>query len=221
MSTLPKFRTSRLIAALLLTMTSSLGCRPCATGDGTGGTGGVGDDAAGLDASNGTAGAEAGAADGGTVQQDGGVTPGHDAGTAGTAHDGGSPQDAAVSDAGTDAGTDSGTPCVTLTVHNPRVWCNISVNGATASSALEQKVCLPPGTVQVVSTAINGTFQLGNWHGTQGDTGSGESGTLAGSNSTANVVLTSGTACVWMCCPFAGSGTGCAIPADIATDPCL
>ncbi len=58
------------------------------------------------------------------------------------------------------------------------------------------------------------------WHGTQGDTGSGEMGTLSGSQSTAHVVLSSGTACVWMCCRLAGSGTGCAIPADIANNPC-
>jgi hypothetical protein len=68
--------------------------------------------------------------------------------------------------------------------------------------------------VAVTATA-NAGFILGTapWHGTDGDTGNGEQGTLTGSGQSqqsAAVVTVSGTGtdCAWVCCPFP-NGTGC------------
>ena len=71
------------------------------------------------------------------------------------------------------------------------------------------------------ATALSG-FILGSapWHNTDGDSGSGEQGTLSGSGATqesAAVVTVSGGGskdCVWICCPFP-DGSGCP-----STDQC-
>jgi len=100
----------------------------------------------------------------------------------------------------------------TLTVKNYLSWCSVSVDGGTASTAAVQtKPITAAGMRNLVATAASATFVIGPnmWHHTDGDTGTGDSGTVAGSMSTATVtVQATASKCVWVCCPFA-NGTGC------------
>jgi hypothetical protein len=138
----------------------------------------------------------------------------HDA--AADASDGG-PGEAATADAsdagGGDGGCSGATP-VALTVKNYLQWCSVAVANGTASTLPSQTVCVAAGAVNVAATALVG-FQLGPtpWHDTVGDhDGSGDPGALTGTGqaatSTAMVDVTTGSACVWACCPFT-NGTGC------------
>jgi hypothetical protein len=104
-----------------------------------------------------------------------------------------------------------------LTVKNYLSWCSVSVAGGTASTAAVQMVPITTaGPKMLVATAASATFQLGAnmWHHTDGDTGTGEPGTVSGPMSTATVsVTTSASKCVWVCCPFSNpAGTGCDVP---------
>jgi hypothetical protein len=112
---------------------------------------------------------------------------------------------------GATGGNCSGATPVSLSVKNYEAWCSVSVAGGTASSAAEQTVCVASGSVALTATAL-ASFQLGDWHGTSGDTGNGDPGTVTGSGPSAQsaaTVMTSGSsACVWVCCPFTG-GAGC------------
>jgi hypothetical protein len=153
---------------------------------------------------------------------------GDEAGTGGTVDSGSSATDSgskmSIPEAGPgEAGTtvaDSGAPetgtsnpCgaatpLLLTVNNPLFWCSVSVAGGMASAAGSQNGCVASGTVNLVATAVLG-FMLGPtpWHDTDGDQGSGEQGMLSGAGSTqastAMVTLTTGSKCVWVCCPGA------------------
>jgi hypothetical protein len=109
---------------------------------------------------------------------------------------------------------------VTLTVKNYLSWCSVTVNGGTAASTATQTVTLDgAGTVDLSAVALSG-FQLGTtpWHDTDGDTGSGEQGTVTGTGQTASSATTETVGdtddCVWVCCEFSGGG-GCP-----ATDQC-
>ncbi len=89
-------------------------------------------------------------------------------------------------------------------------WCNVSVNGGAASSASVQTVCVAAnGTVPVTAAPLGG-FELGAdpWHDTTGDMGSGDPGTVSGGVSSTTATVTTGSKCVWACCPFT-NGTGC------------
>ena len=89
-------------------------------------------------------------------------------------------------------------------------WCSVSVNGGKASSSSAQTVCVSPATLPVAATALPG-FELGAtpWHGTTGDTGSGDPGTVTGTGqgatSTTSVVVGASGACAWVCCETKGS----------------
>jgi hypothetical protein len=112
----------------------------------------------------------------------------------------------------TTTGTGGGPACsgstpVALTVKNYLAWCSVTVDGGTASAAAEQTVCVADGSVTLDATALSG-FELGDWHGTAGDTGSGDPGTVSGGQSQAKVIVSGSSACVWVCCPFT-DGTGC------------
>jgi hypothetical protein len=102
----------------------------------------------------------------------------------------------------------SGTP---LTVDNFDSWCSVAVGNNTTSSSPSQLVDVTPGTITLTATALSG-FILGDWFGVTGDTGSGTTGTVTGSGSsavsTATVTVGSTAACVSICCPFK-SGSGC------------
>jgi len=102
-----------------------------------------------------------------------------------------------------------------LTVKNAPTatpWCSITIAGGAASSAAVQTHAITSsGPITLTATPISSTFALGSgmWHHTDGDTGSGEDGTVATNTSTATVTVTAGAnKCVWVCCPFA-NGTGC------------
>jgi hypothetical protein len=149
---------------------------------------------------------------------DGGREAGMEAGSEAGAEAGSEAGTDGGREAGMEAGSDSGctgaTP-VSLTVINaPEAtpWCSISIAGATASSNGRQTMCVAAGPVTLVASPVNATFILGLWHGTVGDTGAGNAGTVTGTGTTAksttSVDVTSGSACVWVCCPFA-NGTGC------------
>jgi hypothetical protein len=95
---------------------------------------------------------------------------------------------------------------VTLTVKNVDVWCTVSVAGGMPSGAAEQTVCVAAGATKVDATA-NAGFMLGTapWHDVDGDMGTGVQGTITGTGQTAKseamVTATSGSKCVWVCCP--------------------
>jgi hypothetical protein len=107
-----------------------------------------------------------------------------------------------------EAGCTGSTP-VTLTVLNVLVWCSVSIEGAAPSSAAAQTVCVAPGIVSLAASPLPG-FELGPapWYDTSGDLGSGDPGTVVGDVDSTTVMVTSGSACVWVCCPFP-DGTGC------------
>ena len=104
----------------------------------------------------------------------------------------------------------SGTPLMVL---NYDAWCSVAVGSNAASSSSSQTVNVTPGTITLTATALSG-FILGDWHHTNGDSGTGDPGTVSGSMSTAMVTVGSAAKCVWVCCPFT-NGTGCP-----STDQC-
>lgn len=189
----------RIAIALSLALTLVVGCNNTETTNDTG-----------------TPGVDSGSMeDGGATETDTGVAIDVGGGTddVGAGTDSGTEADtgAAMTDAG-------GTGCdgVLLTVHNVLVWCSVSVDGGAASAAATQTVCVDAESdVSLVATALTG-FELGDWHHTNGDAGSGDPGVVTGGMSTATLSTdaTGGTACVWICCPFVG-GSGCP-----STDPC-
>jgi hypothetical protein len=132
------------------------------------------------------------------------VTPPTDNGPADTG-----PSDTGPGDTGpTDSGpADSGCSGVTLTVKNYRFWCSVTVGTGTASTADVQTVCVPAGTVNLSASGA-GSFILGDWHHTSGDTGSGDPGTISAGVSHTTVNASGTSTCVWICCPFP-DGTGC------------
>ena len=102
-----------------------------------------------------------------------------------------------------------------LTVKNYISWCTVSINGTMTSIAPVQTVNLLPGTYTLVAKAKDATFQLGPnmWHHTTLDSGTGETGVVAGTGvgATSTVMVTVGSAakCAWVCCPFSPNGNGC------------
>jgi hypothetical protein len=111
---------------------------------------------------------------------------------------------------------------VSLTVLNFEAWCSVAVAGGSASLAAEQTVCVAAGTVDLSASAASSAFELGAapWRGTSGDNGSGDPGTVTGTGTSAEnsttVVVTTGSVCVAVCCPFSSpAGTGCP-----TTNPC-
>ncbi|HEY1555643.1 MAG TPA: hypothetical protein VGF94_12485 [Kofleriaceae bacterium] len=94
-----------------------------------------------------------------------------------------------------------------LTVKNFDAWCTVTVGSNAPSSSASQLVNVLPGTIALSATANTG-FVLGLWHHTDGDTGSGDAGTLNGSASDATITVGATSTCVWVCCPFT-NGTGC------------
>jgi hypothetical protein len=128
-------------------------------------------------------------------------------------------------DAGIDAKVFLDGPAGTtpLTVKNYASWCEVTVNGGTASSASSTTTNVTPGTITLVAKPLpdgNGSslFEIdGNmWHHTDGDTNNtGETGTVSSGSdkrlltSTAMVTVASTAKCVWVCCPFFPGGNGC------------
>ncbi len=94
----------------------------------------------------------------------------------------------------------------TLVVYNYLNWCSVSVNGAAPSSDATQSVSVDEGTVTLSATP-NAGFELGStpWHDTDGDTGSGDPGSVNGTTSTTTITVGDSGACVWVCCETIGS----------------
>jgi hypothetical protein len=119
--------------------------------------------------------------------------------------DSSSGKDTSTTDTATDSpaketGTDAG--CITLTVHNYKSWCSVTVNGGTASKDATQTVCVASGTsVDLTAEPASTKFELGTdpWHDTT---------TADEAKGTATITVTKTDDCVWVCCPFTG-GTGC------------
>src|SRR5512140_3490654 len=107
-----------------------------------------------------------------------------------------------------------------LKVKNYLSWCAVTVGSGSASAAAVQTVPITAsGQVTLTATRASAAFEVsGNmWHHTDGDTGTGETGTITGTGattlSTATVTVASGTSkCVWVCCPFSATHDGCAVP---------
>jgi hypothetical protein len=99
-----------------------------------------------------------------------------------------------------------------LTVKNYLSWCSVAIGTGTASTSASQSVPITSnGAIMLAGSPASSSFALGSdmWHHTDGDTGSGEAGTVSGTTSTARVtVSTTASKCVWVCCPFT-NGTGC------------
>ena len=109
-------------------------------------------------------------------------------------------------------------PDVFLDVNNIGGHCAVTVNdGETSTSAEESLGDLISGdTISLTASATTG-FNLGLWHHTRNDTGSGDPGTITDTGSAAesstSVTLGDSPGCVWICC---SSG-----PDDCPTiDPC-
>jgi len=94
-----------------------------------------------------------------------------------------------------------------LKVKNYLSWCTVTVNGGTPSAGAQQLVNVDPGTIDLSATANTG-FKLGLWHHTDGDSGSGDPGTVVTGTSSTTVTVGATATCVWVCCPFT-DGTGC------------
>lgn len=111
----------------------------------------------------------------------------------------------------------AGSGSATLTVKNYLAWCSVTVGTGTASTAATQTVPITAGgMVALKASPASATFEVsGNmWHHVDGDSGSGVPGTVTGTGtsavSTTTVTTTAGTSkCVWVCCPFSSSHSGC------------
>ncbi len=150
-----------------------------------------------------------GGSGGGTTTGPGGSTTSAMGGSGGstTSATGGS----ATGAGGSSTGCSGSTP-VTLTVLNFDAWCSVAVGTGTASPAASQTVCVADGSVTLTATP-NAGFILGDWYGIDGNTTTGQAGTVTGSGATAQTTITTtvsgSSACVSICCPFT-NGTGCA-----------
>jgi hypothetical protein len=80
----------------------------------------------------------------------------------------------------------------------------------TASSASEQTLCVAAGAVPLAATPVSSNFELGPapWHDTDGDQGNGDPGMVVNDTDSTTITVTSGSKCVWACCPFT-NGAGC------------
>jgi hypothetical protein len=97
-------------------------------------------------------------------------------------------------------------------------WCSVTIGSQAASTSGIVTAPITASGPITLKVSPNAGFKLDThmWHGTDGDTGSGDTGTVAGSVSTATVTVTAGTAkCVWVCCP-GSTGT----PACPTTNQC-
>ena len=121
-------------------------------------------------------------------------------------------------DAPHDAGHGDGGACVNLTVNDIAGSCLVGVNGATpAAFPGKQVFCVPSGTTTLTAAPTDpNNNELGNapWHGTSGDTGNGDPGTVGGGVDTATV-LAIAPKCVWVCCQAIGVPASCPAPSSI------
>jgi len=120
-----------------------------------------------------------------------------------------------------DASTGSGTPdapagTYTLTVKNYQSSCSVQIGSGMFTTTTPQTTDVGPSSVQLVAKAANMTLELGSdmWHyvdGTTDDTGIGgiRMGSGVDATSTAHATISNVNKCIWVCCPMAGTGSGC------------
>jgi len=150
------------------------------------------------------------------------TTAGSSGGSSGSSS-GGSSGSSSGGSAGSSSGGGGGCAGVVLTVKDVPIsspGCLISVAGGTPLGAGVQTVCVPTGATTLSATPYAG-FELdpkGTWHGTDGDTGSGDKGTVSASMTSRTTVTlkAKGTKCVWACCPGVYKG----MPSCPKTDQC-
>lgn len=97
-------------------------------------------------------------------------------------------------------------------------WCSVTIGSQAASTAGVVTAPITASGPITLKVSPNSGFKLDTnmWHHTDGDTGTGDTGTVSGTTSTTTVTVTAGTAkCVWVCCP---GSTGS--PACPTTDQC-
>ncbi|HTR53807.1 MAG TPA: hypothetical protein VMJ10_24100 [Kofleriaceae bacterium] len=92
-----------------------------------------------------------------------------------------------------------------LAVKNYLSWCSVTVGSGSASSGPEQLVNVMPGVIALSATPLSG-YELGAapWHDTDGDTGSGDPGTVVDGASTTTITVAATAKCVWVCCEMIG-----------------
>jgi hypothetical protein len=115
-----------------------------------------------------------------------------------------------------DASNGSGSGGLQLTVKNYQSWCSVAVGTGATSAGPSQTVNVSAGVTTLVATPASATFEIAGdmWHFVDGDaSGSGVTGTVSGTMSSAMVTISNASKCVWVCCPFA-NGTGCTGIAD-------
>jgi hypothetical protein len=91
-------------------------------------------------------------------------------------------------------------------------WCSVTIGtGAASTAGVVTAPITASGPITLkVSPQAGFKLDTGMWHDTDGDTGSGDSGTVAGTTSTTTVTVTAGTAkCVWVCCPGTSGTPAC------------
>lgn len=111
----------------------------------------------------------------------------------------------------------------TLTLKNYLNWCKVGIDGATEVQMSVVTANLAPGTYNVNASGATGfEIQANMWHHTDGDTGTGDSGVQTGGatgDSQAMVTITNAAKCVWVCCQFDTTHTGC-VPGTQVTEQC-
>jgi len=149
----------------------------------------------------------------------GSTSGGSSGSSSGGAEDTGAPPADGSAEATTTA--EGGGGNVTLTVKNYLLWCSVTINGGTASTAATVTASVAPGSMAtIVAKPASAAFAIGTnpWFGvTQNDGGAApgtDVGTGATETTTATVVVT-GNQCVSVCCGDAPNGTNCP-----TTNPC-
>jgi hypothetical protein len=148
---------------------------------------------------------------GATTQGNGGTSPGTGGTSSTTTPTGSGGTSPGTGGSGTGGGSAcSGSTPVELTVINADVWCNVTVNHGTASSAGTQTVCVAANaTVDLAAAPISNTFALADdmWHHVDDSTGNtgvkGDQTSMPGTSLETKTVPATGKACVWVCCPGA------------------
>jgi hypothetical protein len=212
-------------AASLTVAAAVAGCGSSSSGGNTAEDGGLSSSSSGAGSSGaGSSGTGSSGAGSSGVGSSSGASSGgiSDASTDAKA-DGAVASDGSTTDSASDAGLDddvstSDASCTTLNVYNFDSWCSVSVNGGTSKTDGVQTVCVTPGSIPLVTSPKNATFELGQdpwvYISGAGGTDSGISGAIVGdggvgSTSTTSVDVGTTTGCVEVCCPFSSNGTGC------------
>ena len=158
--------------------------------------------------SSGSSSGSSGSSSGAEAGPESGVS---DSGPDGDATSESSVEDAAVNGEGGSTNDAGDAGCVPLKVKYVQ-GCEVTVGGS-APFTTAKTLCVAPGAVELSASPSSAAYELGAapWHGTTGDKGSGDPGSLDGGAAFTTVVAVAGPSdtCVWACCPLAPGGNGC------------